>query len=333
MTAPIRSILFVHSGALGDTVLHLQLAQLFRRALDEVSITWLGQDSWLPVVRRCHCIDRLVGLDAMGSHRLFGPGDDTPADLRDWLASFDLILNSLAPADSLASQRLHRLARCAAVTYDPAPRQGAREHITTQWLDQIADSLSRTQPQLCSTLTLLIEQHMSDPCVLLQPAPGDIDAATALLSRTMPDGLTDRLVLVHPGSGGKAKCWPMGNYVQLMEVLTQRVMKPVMIFGPTEMERLADERESLRGRRNMIADPSLADLIGLAGRATTYIGNDSGPTHVAAALGTATVALFGPTDPRVWRPVGPNVKLLQSQRHTEGWTDLTPEMVAHAICP
>lgn len=55
------------------------------------------------------------------------------------------------------------------------------------------------------------------------------------------------------------------------------------------------------------------ELAELLTRARTYIGNDSGPTHLAGIMGMATVALFGPTDPRVWKPLGPDVRVIRKQ--------------------
>ncbi len=121
----------------------------------------------------------------------------------------------------------------------------------------------------------------------------------------------DGPVVVHPGSGGRQKCWASERFDALIEHLG-RIGRPVqVVLGEVERERL-DPRWAARWSRvcDVIEPADLIELSEVIGRAAVFIGNDSGPTHLAAQLGVATVALFGPTDPRVWAPVGPAVTLV-----------------------
>lgn len=199
------------------------------------------------------------------------------------------------------------------------------QHACGQWLEQIAAQMVRV-----SAATAIRWQPDS---MLLAPQPEDLAEATERLQAAHidPTRQPPRFVLVHPGSGGLHKCYPIEQYLRLCRLLRERSLAPVMVLGPAELDRWGERMSQLVRHCTLIADPPLQQLLALAQLAAAYVGNDSGPTHVAAATGAATLALFGPTDPQVWRPLGPRVRLLQSKEHERGWTDLPAETVAQQL--
>jgi ADP-heptose:LPS heptosyltransferase len=81
------------------------------------------------------------------------------------------------------------------------------------------------------------------------------------------------------------------------------------IVGPVEAERWSpDELDAIRDEFPLIESPSPNELLGLLAGARVLIGNDAGPAHLAALLGTRTVTIFGTTSPSVWRPLGPGAR-------------------------
>jgi heptosyltransferase-3 len=108
--------------------------------------------------------------------------------------------------------------------------------------------------------------------------------------------------VIHPFSGGAKKNWPLSNFRQVAAQLG-------------DVRWLAGPEETLDGATRF---DSLLDVAHLIAGAKRYIGNDSGITHLAAAVGAHVIAIFGPTDPRVWAPRGANVHVL---------IDPTPEEV------
>ncbi|MBP8128553.1 MAG: glycosyltransferase family 9 protein [Candidatus Hydrogenedentes bacterium] len=112
-------------------------------------------------------------------------------------------------------------------------------------------------------------------------------------------------VVIHPGSGSPNKNWPRERFQQLSESLTAQGRRVAWCLGPAE-EALAPPEQcpSLRGL-------PLVELARVLAGARLYVGNDSGITHLAAAAGCPTIAIFGPTDPRVWAPRGEHVRVLQ----------------------
>jgi glycosyl transferase family 9 (putative heptosyltransferase) len=112
-------------------------------------------------------------------------------------------------------------------------------------------------------------------------------------------------VLVHPGSGSPAKNWPADAYAQVIANLDAPVR---LIVGEADTT-AADAVEAALGRSlPRLEHPPLMDLARRLAGCRAYLGNDSGVSHLAGLCGARTVALFGPTSPRVWSPIGPNVK-------------------------
>ncbi len=330
---PIRFVLLVQSGALGDTVIQLRMAEAFRRACPGAHITWLGRDAWLPLAQRCPFVDEALGLDAMRSHRLFQEDLPTDPDLAGLLGRSDLIINGLSAADSPMMEHLRRMTRQLATCYDPRPRADSHEHACRQWLWQVAGQVAPRFPAVAGALRAYSESVLNEPGWLLSMQPDDLGPAQDRLAAVSidPAGVSGRLVLLHPGSGGLRKCYGLDRFLDLYRLLLQRQMRPLLLAGPAELERWGERLSSLPREFAVLAEPDLPVLISLCTLAAAYIGNDAGPTHVAAAAGARTVALFGPSDPHVWRPLGPHVTVLQSREYERGWGDLPVEQVAERV--
>jgi ADP-heptose:LPS heptosyltransferase len=123
-----------------------------------------------------------------------------------------------------------------------------------------------------------------------------------------------RLIIVHPGSGGKKKCWPPENYAALISrVMSNPLLFCLLLSGPAEDAETLRVLEQLAGSDKRIVHLHDAPLIRIAAlfeRSGYYIGNDSGISHLAGIMKNRGVILFGPTDPRVWRPIGGTLEVL-----------------------
>ena len=116
-------------------------------------------------------------------------------------------------------------------------------------------------------------------------------------------------IVLHVGAGSIAKRWPIQHWQALSLALASRAQVQV-IAGEVEREQFAAESRRLfsdMGGRYLDELSELADCLRAA---RLVVGCDSGPAHLAAQLGIATLALFGPTDPVLWAPVGPSVRVL-----------------------
>ena len=125
--------------------------------------------------------------------------------------------------------------------------------------------------------------------------------------------LPERFALLIPGAspGRPAKRWPVENFAALAAALD---IPAVILGGPAETSLGAAISEASPGTRDLTGKTSFADIAALARRAAFCIGNDTGPTHLAAVAGCPTLALFGEdSDPALCAPRGPRVAVLRRQ--------------------
>jgi len=86
-----------------------------------------------------------------------------------------------------------------------------------------------------------------------------------------------------------------------------------VLLGEVEMERFAaDEMKALEAAATVRRPGTYLELFNELRTASLFVGNDSGPSHLAGIMGLPTIALFGPTEPAVWKPLGPRVRTLQN---------------------
>jgi heptosyltransferase-1 len=150
-----------------------------------------------------------------------------------------------------------------------------------------------------------------------------------------------KLVILNPGAGWAAKQWPAERYGEVARALANRGLTPVINFGPGE-EQLADAAAKTTEGAAEPVSCSISELIALTRRARLFIGGDTGPLHLAAAMKVPVVAIFGPTDPTRNGPYGTRSIVLRnpasrtSLSHTSdadpGLLKITPdEVIAAAL--
>ncbi len=148
-----------------------------------------------------------------------------------------------------------------------------------------------------------------------------------------------QLVLLNPGAGWGAKQWPTERYGEVARELQKQGANIVVNYGPGE-EQLAQDVHSSSGGVAQPITCSLGELIALTRRTSLFIGGDTGPLHLAAALGVPAVAIFGPTDPARNGPYSPKSVVVRnpasctSLSHTHapdpGLLQITPQEVVTA---
>ncbi len=116
-------------------------------------------------------------------------------------------------------------------------------------------------------------------------------------------------IVIHPGSGSPKKNWPLERFLELADALRASERNVAWVLGPAERD---FEMHRSLGDIDLVQASSLVKLAHRLSKAKLYIGNDSGITHLAAALGCPTIAIFGPTDPAKWGPIGAHVTSLHN---------------------
>jgi ADP-heptose:LPS heptosyltransferase len=282
-----RNILVFHSGALGDFVLSWPLALALGRVYAQSRIIFITYAQKGALAER---VLRLESSDVeAGWHALFAERAATlPPRAAGMLDGAHAIYTFLGPSPTWLANVNRLNPQAKVVALQPRPIEPYAAHVSQWLLDQLREHA--------------IER-----------------AATEQILRSIADrGVgfgrpgAGRDIVIHPGSGSPAKCWPIENYIELAARLRAAGRTVRFIVGEVEQERWpATAMNALAAAGELRRPATYLDLLNELATAGTFIGNDSGPGHLAAIIGVPTVSVFGPTDPRLWQPLGPNVRVLR----------------------
>ena len=144
------------------------------------------------------------------------------------------------------------------------------------------------------------------------PVPEDLRKAREYLRNNLRFEEGQPLWAIHPGSGSRHKNWPMERFLETAGKLRDRKqVQPIFLSGPVEQETDSVSISTIQTQGfPIISNLSLPVLAGVLSCCSGYLGNDSGISHLAAALEIPTVVVFGPTDPSFWSPRGITVRIL-----------------------
>ncbi len=285
MIPSFRNILFLHGGALGDFILALHVVTAVRRLAPPARVDGIVRSPLGRWAASQGVVDAALDPEDVGLHTLYAGRADSSAPLAKRLAGADLVISFLGGPDSTAAVALRD--RCpgtvAAIDPRPAPETiAAGRHVTQQWSDALA--------------AVGLDARVTDDALFHRAGPVAL-AAT---------------VVVHAGSGGRDKCCPLPVLEAVVRRLRAAGREVTWMLGPVEEEQRGPAfAKQLEETAPVTYEESLDRAAELVRSAGFFIGNDAGMTHLAAACGVPAIALFGPTDPRVWRPRGPDVRVLQ----------------------
>jgi hypothetical protein len=299
-------------GALGDCILTLRLVKTMKDALGLGGVDMIGHTDYIGMLPERSCVNGVRSMDSTELHRLFvEPSKFDLADgdpLINMFIDYSWIVSFLGEAHSDFEQNLIFTTNCShsaeIVTLPTKPPQGTTEHIAEFYVRQfVAES------------GLSAERVKTTPDdILIRVTEGDRDDGVEVLDRHGIE-LSKKLIVLHPGSGGREKCWHLENFVSIARELRCRDYEVLFLLGPAEEERLApSDKVRMQNAAECLTHLSLTQVIGVLSGADAFVGNDSGVTHLAAGMGLRTFAMFGPTDPALYKPVGRAVTLLQDTK-------------------
>ncbi|MCG3138957.1 MAG: hypothetical protein HJJLKODD_02829 [Phycisphaerae bacterium] len=281
------SLLLIHAGALGDLVLAVHFARQLQAAEALPELHLLCRQRWACYLAQHQCITSWKHLESPNYLSLFQMDEPLPEHIRDYLQNFDLIVSMLGGKDESITERLRSATNRPILALDPRPQPDDTTHILDQWWNQVGFEGS-------------INQNRNRRRADFFRIHNDTDT-------------TSLPIIIHPGSGGRRKCWPLENFIQLAQQLLAAGRTVQFMIGPDEHELFGAvllSRLSALAPVIEEADPCRASE--RLASAAEYVGNDAGMTHVAAFIGLPTISIFTATDPRVWRPVGQTVITLTS---------------------
>jgi heptosyltransferase-3 len=296
-------------GALGDCLLTLPLVKLMKEALDLGGVDLVGHAEYVDFLPERTCVDSIRSIDTAELHRLFAaPAGFDLADrdpLIHMFSDYSWIITFLGEPGSDFEQNLIFTANCShsaeVITLSLKPPDGHQQHITQFYLEQFARQSSLPSDQV----------RIAEKDVLIRVRDADRDRGVELLEQAGVD-LSRRLVVIQPGSGGQKKCWCLDNFLSIATELRNREVEVLFLLGPAEVERFRpSEKVQIHAAAKCVTHLALPQVVALLSCADAFLGNDSGVTHLAAGMGLRTIALFGPTEPVVYRPLGRAVSVFR----------------------
>ncbi len=286
-----RALLF-RIGGLGDLLVALPAISVLRRSLPGFLLTLVGRPEYTALLKRAGVVDETRSFEDARVAALFATADGgglAPEWARGYALAFGwLNRRGQWPGDSwwirrgfervmFASHESSGEAAVSRLFFDRTRRFFGREEIPEAAFDECA------QLPLDDGLRTEALGHFS----LARLGPGE------------------RRLVVHPGSGGRRKCWPLENFLEVVRWAGSRGIGGVVVTGEAEADwEPALAAAALPEGWTWTARPPLAALAGLLAESTHYLGNDSGPTHLAAACGASVLALFAEGAGAAWRPFG-----------------------------
>ena len=289
--------LVLRPGALGDAILTLGAFELIRREHPGLRMTLAAGPAGCRVGELSGIFDATIAYESPELSGLFLADGEPDGVLADTYA-----LAAFGAGGAESVQRRARdlgVPRAFSVDTWPAPGGG---HVAEQLVRRTAEALG--------------VDLESEPLELVRrrPAAGDFSAPEGRFELPPPPVAADGSawsarpgprVAVAPGAGSSAKCWPAPLFAETCRLLARRGPTHFMlVLGPAEMER-PDIRAAFAGLDCSLSECwSVRDLAAVFAGCQLYLGNDSGLSHLAAWAGAEGLAVFGPTDPELWAPVG-----------------------------
>ncbi|MBI4764437.1 MAG: glycosyltransferase family 9 protein [Deltaproteobacteria bacterium] len=288
-------ILIIHQGALGD--LMMSLPALFSLRLFHEGIPWTiaGNPETLSLLDHRFYAQEIVSIHQKEWAWLFQEEKDLPDRFQRYLSSFEKVYLFSARQQELMIRGLKR---------------AGLEKVV--WIPSLPDSEKGITLEILQRGVLESENipwEKSERYIF--PVPEDKDEAGKLLGRYREEAGGRPLWAIHPGSGSPHKNWPLERFLETAEILRNgRQVQPIFLLGPVEQERSLILNGTRARGWPVIKEIGLPLLAGVLSLCAGYLGNDSGVSHLAAAVGVPTVVLFGPTDPAFWGPRGSAVRVL-----------------------
>ncbi|MBN1556769.1 MAG: glycosyltransferase family 9 protein, partial [Lentisphaerae bacterium] len=251
--------------------------------------------------------DRVRSLDEARVARFFSLRPDFPPEQAEEIRAFDLVLSYLYDPHEVLRGNMERLGVKQLIYGSPIVEEGhAVEHMQKP-LEALA-----IYPEPGERPELVLGRRRVRDAAQRLPAPGA------------------RVLALHPGSGSPKKNWPLTHFLELARRAREAYgLTPLFIHG--EADRALVPEIAAAGVALWPTGP-LTELAPVLAACAGYVGNDSGITHLAACVGTPTVALFGPSDAARWAPRGRRVAVLEADPPTpEGLAALSVDAVLEAV--
>ncbi len=271
---PQPRVLVIRGGAIGDFILTLPALRMLRDTIAGCHLEVIGYPAIAELARTAGLADSIRSLEHRTMAPLFAKTAPIDEALAEHLRSFNLVVSFLYDPDGHFRASLERISIKTLIECSPLVKPEG-PHASRQ--------LARGLEKLAMFLE---DDHLHRAHFQRPPA-------------------NKRRIAIHVGSGSEKKNWPLDHWLQVASSFSDTEV--IFITGEAEQERGIQPT----GRPTWHALP-LTELATRLGTCTTFLGHDSGISHLAAACGVPSLLLFGPTDPAIWSPPQPWVQFLRN---------------------
>jgi len=303
-TSDAPRILITRLSAIGDCILTMPMVTALRRAIPKAFIAWAVERAAAPLIEHHASVDQVIRVP---KRVLRKPLElwQLRRELRAW--KFDIALDPQA------------LSKSAIISW----LSGARRRISFR--GPVGRELA---PWLATELVTSQQPHVVDRYLeLLQPlgvqggevrfdVPHSATAEQAMMPLLKQPRLSGGYAVINPGAGWPTKLWPADRLGQVAEQLgRERGLPSVVVWAGEQEKKLAEQIVAAAPESAVLAPPtSLLELTVLMRRARLFVGSDTGPLHLAAAVGSPCVGIYGPTRPEECGPYGTGHQVCQTYR-------------------
>ena len=298
-----------HDGALGDVLLSLPCIGAIRDNSDLVHLA--GPPDVAELLKKSGYVHETSPAGSALFTSLYA--NEIEGATLDFLEQFDHAVVFTRGGDSLFAANIGKVISRTEIIVT-IPPEGVRSHVAQFRLNQLA--LGGKSDNLHEGLSI---------------SPRYLEKGKEFIVRSFGSEGRGPLMVFHPGSGCKRKCWPLEDYFRLVEkLLNRRACRILFLTGIAEEPEVADGIHGFaHGHKNVvhIRNEPLIMVASILANSELYVGNDSGITHLAAATGGNVIVLFGPTDPFLWKPLGAGVQVISTGISDNSLTGLSVDEV------
>jgi len=277
-----EKILVIHPGALGDLVLSFPALESLKHE-KKASVALLCSSEVGKIAHELNVVDAHFSLERARFSSLFHE-DMTPI-VKEFISDYDTII-LISLSDTIEG---HLRQNHSGKVYKISPRPPVQEE---------------------THVAIYITRQFEAKGLLEECGMRIADCGMA--KSKIRDLREKKLIIMHPGAGSPRKRWPLESFVQVAAIIRgMNLGEVVFVVGPAESDLAPFIKARAKECFRVYEVYDLSHLTALVRQARCFVGNDSGATHLAAFMGTPTVAIFGPSSPKRWSPVGRSTKVLR----------------------
>jgi ADP-heptose:LPS heptosyltransferase len=298
-------VLVIHPGSLGDMLLSVPALRAIRHHFGPGELVLLAKQEVAELLALCGEVDCAVSIEGPTLSCLLSGGGALPVRVQQWFDRRPSVVAWMADSNGRLENTLRQSGCRRVIVRSPMDEAIRATHQADRFLETLG--IERGSPTVTPTLNLPPEIRQQGIDLLVETV----------------ENSSHPTVFAHAGSGSRFKCVAPVVLARVCEALSVDETTVILVEGPADAEVTA-EVHRLCPRVAVLRELPLGTLASVLAQADLFVGHDSGLSHLAAALGVPTVAIFGPTDPARWAPLGRHVTVIRGGPcHCATWAMVT----------